>query len=239
MTALELITSALRSLGVAATGEAVSSDEATDALARLNEWIDAMGAEGLTVYQRLRTATTLTAATASYTIGTGGVINIARPVQIDRANLVLDTTATTPTEVPITVYTDQQWQSISQKTLTAAQPQGVYYDYGWTSGLGILYPWPIPTVSTTQLVIYTPVALTELATTATTFTGPPGYIRFYRTNLAVELAPEYGITVPDELREAAAESKAAIKRMNFRLTDLAIDPALLPRQAWYDINTDG
>lgn len=239
MTALTLITSALRSIGVAATGETLTSDEATDGLARLNEWIDAMGAEGLTIFKQLRTAHTLTATTASYTIGTGGVINIARPVQIDRANLVIDTAATTPTEVPIAVFTDQQWAAISQKTLTAALIQGIYYDYGWTAGLGIIYPWPIPTVSTIQLVIYTPVALTELATTATTFTGPPGYLRFYRTNLAVELAPEYGVSVPDTLLEAARESKAAVKRMNTRLSDLAIDPLWARTVGWYDITTDG
>lgn len=239
MTGADLIASSLKTLGTLAAGETPSPDEQADALLRLNDLIDGWATQRLTIYFQLRTTKTLTASTASYTIGSGGAINIVRPTVIENVGLIVDTTATTPTEIRLgPPFTLDQWAGISQKTLTAAQPQGIFYDYGWTAGLGIIYPWPIPSVSTTQLVLYTPAALTSMAL-ATTYTFPPAYRRLLRFALARELAPEFGGW--DGAKEALyQDAMGDVKRSNFRLSDLALDPAILPTgRGLYNILTGG
>lgn len=242
MTAEELITAAVKEIGFLAAGESLDPDSVSDCFDRLNDWIDALGTERLTIGFVLRTTKTLTASTTSYTIGSGGAINIVRPTWIESAGLVIDTTATTPTEIPLRVFTDQEWQGISQKTLTSAQSSGIYYDHGWTAGLGIVYPYPVPTVGTTQLVLYTPQALTEFADLSTDYTFAPGYRRFLVKGAAREFLSLFG--VPGEtagrIEQQAEEAKAAIKRANFRMDELGIDPAYWPRRAAnYSIYTDG
>lgn len=231
---LEFITGALHDLGVLAEGEAPSGQEAADALIVLNQMADALGIERLILYEIVRTTQTLTASTASYTIGTGGTINIVRPVWIDHAGLVVDTTATPPVEIPISVLTDDEYARWPSKTLTSTQPYAIWYDYKWTAGLGTVFVLPIPTVSTTQLVLYTPgVAVAQFANLSTVYTFPPGYQRALRKNLALEIAPMFHASPSPLLVNQAIESKAAIKRANHRPSHIQCDPALVgPSGTW-------
>jgi hypothetical protein len=237
LTGADLIASAMKTLGTLAAGETPTADEQADGLLRLTDLLDAWGTQRLFVYYLLRTTQTLTANVSSYTIGSGGAINIVRPVTIDHAGLIIDTSASIPVERPLTVFTDQQWQAIPQKTLTSSLSRGVYYDFGWVNGLATVQLWPIPTVGTTALVLYTPQALTSMAL-STQYTFPPGYARLLRYALARDLADEYGGW--DQKKEMMfGEAMADVKRANFRLADLAIDRALIPYGGYYDINSDG
>lgn len=58
--------------------------------------------------------------------------------------------------------------------------QAAYYNPTWTAGLGLVYLWPLPTSTTLQGVIYTPVPVAEFASLSTTISLPPGYRRFLR-----------------------------------------------------------
>lgn len=221
MTGLELISGALKQLGVLAAGETLAYEDAADGLERLNDWIDSLGTERLTIYRLLRTEKALGNGTATYTIGSGGAIDIVRPVWIERAGLIVD-----GYERPIRVLTDDERAAIANKSLTG-QAAGVYCDFAWASGLATLSVYPIPDADGTTLVLYTPQALTEFADLVTDYTFPPGYRRFLRTNLAIELAPEYGRALDPALVQQAIDSKADIKRANHRESELGIDPALV------------
>jgi len=227
MTANDVITRALRLLGVNDPTEAPTAEDGALGLSVLNEWIDALGVERQSVYVLTRTAHTLTASTASYSIGTGGAINIVRPVWIDHAGLILDTSAATPTEIPIRVLQDDERSTIVQKTLTSSLTKAIWYDHAWSAGLGLIYVYPIPTVGTTQLVLYTPTALTEFADQSTDYTFPPAYRRAIVWNLANELAPYYPAASPDaRLGRVAAETLANVKRANTRLRGMPVDVPL-------------
>lgn len=236
-TGLGLIKGAMRATGILQQGDDPSGTEANDALELANAWIDGLATQRLTTYIIERTTKTLTANTASYTIGSGGSINIVRPTEITNVGLVIDTSASTPTEIPIALFTDDQWAAIPQKTLTAPLSEGIYYDHGWTSGLAIIYPYPIPTVNTTQLVLYCPTALTALVL-ATTYTFPPGYERFFRLGIAREIAPEFGGVWTQLLQDQYEDAMGNVKRANQRMADLSFDPALVGRSGIYDINSD-
>lgn len=223
--------------GLARPGRTASPEELADGLLRLNDLVDAWGVERLTMYQLLRTLKTLASGTPTYTIGAGGSINMVRPDRIDYARLIIDTSASPVTEIDVAIWTDQQWAAISQKTLTNPLPHGIYYDRGWTAGLGLISIWPIPNVGTTQLVLYTKQALTAFADLTTVYTFPPGYAEALRYNLALRLAPEFGGVRDTGTVQLAKDALGKIKRANIQAVQVGVDSALLsPRDGmwnWY------
>jgi hypothetical protein len=236
-TGLDLITAALKTIGVLAAGETPSNEDAADALLRLNDLIDAWATQRLTIYAIVRTTKTLTAAVTSYTIGSGGAINIVRPTEIDHAGLIIDTTATLPVEIPLRILTDDEYALIAIKTLTSPLVQGIYYDKGWTSGLATISVHPIPTVSTTQLVLYCPTAL-QAMTLTTGYAFPPGYARLLRYGLACELCEEFGVPLSAQVDAKYREALADVKRANTRITEMSLDPGLWGQSGVYNIYSD-
>ena len=223
MTVSQLITAALQDLRVLQVGETAAANDAAFGLDRLNDWIDGLATEGLTVYSRARTVWTISSAT-SYTIGTGATINCARPtgpLAID--NIGFQDTSVSPTmEYNLgPVLTEDAYDGIAQKDLTSVFPQTAYYNPTYNSGFGLIRLWPIPTSSTLQGVIYTLVPVSEFAAITDTVALPPGYRRFLRTNLAKELASAFDSPLTPDIQQAAMESKADVKRANERLMDLS------------------
>jgi len=238
LTARDIIVATLRSIRVLGIGDPLDANDANDALDRLNDWLDALALERLTMYFVTRTLKLLGNNVASYTVGIGGDINIARPTHIESANLIQDVNNPTPFEKPIDVWTDQRWQGCRQKNLTSTYPTACYYDHNWTEGLARIYVWPIPTdCGLTQLVLYTPVALLEFPTLDTAYTFPPGYRRFIRTNFAAEIASEYGKQLTQDQMMAARQAKAMIKRGNVRPVEARVDPALIRGFDYFDWRT--
>jgi hypothetical protein len=232
VTARDLIGRSLRLLGVLASGESLPADQASDGLDTLNDLLDAWRAERLTLFAQARTVTALTVGVASYTIGSGGTINVNRPLWIDGATIVVS-----GEEIPIRVYTRDEWRRIAQKTLSG-QPEGIFYNP--TFPLGTVEVYPVPAEST-SLVIYGPAeALVSVASLDTAISMPPGWSKALRYALAVDLAPEYPAVSSDAAQlilSQAVELKATIKRPNEAIEDMDIDPALRRRGAWFDINT--
>lgn len=216
MTARQLITDVLQDLGVLGAGENLAPEDAQFVLRRMNQWIDALALEGTIVYFILRTVRALSANVATVTIGTGGTINIVRPDHLDAASLIIDNTASPVTEVPIRMLTDQEWQAVPQKDITNTLLQAIYYDRGWSAGLAIVHLYPVPSVSTTSLVVYSEQALTQFADLDTDYTFPPGYGEFIRTNLPKKIAGGYGKVLTQDQRAEATEARSRLKRSNIR-----------------------
>lgn len=224
--ALDFGTRALQLLGVIDPTETPSAEDGQTAFEVLNDWIDSLGAQRLTIHTVPRSTGTYTASSASITIGSGGTFNIVRPLWIERAAYVVPGTSPA-VEAPLDVWNDQQYQAQTIKALTSTLPTALYYDYAWTAGLGTLKLWPIPTQNLT-LVLYCPVALTEFADQSTDYTFPPGYRRAITFNLANELAPWYPAVTPDpRIAKIATESLGIIKRANTRIPLAVLDAPLL------------
>lgn len=221
-------------LNVLGQGETMDATLSADLLTRANNWIDALGTERQTIYYTARNPYTLTANDQTYTIGSSGNFNQERPLWIPFASVI--PTGDNPVEIPVAVLTLKDWALksikgsgvISGQSFTSTFPTELYYDYAWSSGLGQIIVWPMPTTACV-LVLYTPVALTEFADLDTDYTFPPGYRRFIETNLTIELAVPYGRAVSDDMMQRAVEAKAQIKRANARLIDASVDPATLSR----------
>lgn len=213
-----LLTAALSRL--LSDGDGNNPDNLQIALLRLNDLIDAWKIEGLTVYTISRILWTITSAT-SYTVGSTGTIVVDRPVNASPLRFGLVNNNTSPSfELPMDNYTEAEYQAIAVKGLTSTYPQGFYYNP--TSPLGTLTPWPVPSASLLQGVLYANAPAGEVGL-YDTLSLPQGYRRFYRDNLAVELAPDFDLSPSQALMQSAADSKAMIKRSNVRMVEMTSD----------------
>lgn len=231
MTWSDLITASLKRINVVQAGGTPSADDLADGLIILNLWIDSLAIEGLTIPFLLRSTWTIVSTkgtlTNPYTVGAGGDIVVVRPPLPTAIVIKYQDTTVTPTqEYKLDRYDDQAWQSIPQKTLTAALPSGAYYNPTYASGLGSLHLWPVPTQASLQGVLYAPSPIAEAAALTDAIVLPAGYKFFIEENLAVKLAATFRENLPldPELKENARTSKASIKRANIRTPVMAGDP---------------
>jgi len=235
-TARALIVSALRQIGVVDQFGDPTANELSDAFDRLNEMIDGWSVQALTFRVVQREVFTLVSGQQVYTVGLTGNFNVARPTTI--SNVTLNLTSTTPeTETWLTPLTEDAYQAVSQKDLENSLPTSYYLEP--TIPFYNVWIWPIPDASANELVIYYPEILSQFATLTGSVQLAPSYMRALRTNLAVELAPEFGRQVPDALLLQAGESLGQLKRSNASMMDLALDPGLTgDGHGTYNILTD-
>jgi hypothetical protein len=226
-TARALIASTLRLLGVLASNEPPTAEEAFDGLQTLNQLVDSWSNERLTLYAIERLDVPLIVGQALYTWGVpGGMIAHPRPLQVE--GVVLRLTDQPDMEWPLTAYSQAEYQALAQKGMTSLYPQ--LWQYTPTYPLGELRMWPVPQQAHT-LGLFPWVPLTRFASLDTELTFPPGYERALRFGLALDLAPEYDREASTALVGAFAQAFSAIKRTNTVVPTLGMDPAMSGRQA--------
>jgi len=240
-TALDLITDSLQLLGVYAPGETVTDADAQRGLNTLNQMMDQWSNLSLVTYEVLEQSATLVPGTQSYTIGTGGVFNMTRPIRLldgpGRA-YVLDTNGNS---YDLNVVDRAYWNQIgntSPTVVTSNFPNTLFYDPQFP--LGVMWFYPTPSISYTaywdsmlQLARFT--SLTSLLSL------PPGYERAIVTNLAVKIKP-YFLSAPLD-PEVAIEATIAlgdIKRSNLRPMRAQFDGEIVTKsRGVYNPYTDG
>lgn len=228
MTGNDLINSSLRLIGVTASGEQPTADEANDALVILNQMLDSWNAERLMIFTITIIDTPLTPGTQVYTLGTGGSLNFTRPARIERMSIVNFNNPVQPLELPLEMLSDQEWQSVPVKVISSTLPTKVYDDGAFP--LRNLNFWPIPTVIVNTR-IYGWTALSQFPDLVTDMTFPAGYLKALRYNLAVDLAPEYGAPLRPEVAAQAVSSKAVLKSINAPMPISYVDPAIRGEKA--------
>lgn len=207
MQAQDVIANALRWLGVLAVGETASSQELSDGLVVLNELVASLSAEEIYLYTRAVDALTATATTGSYTWGTGGAINSTRPLRLVKADCSFGGTT-----VPVDIIGFAAWSNIPERAVQGNVVQRAFLDNAYP--LATLNLWPVPKTTSTTLSLYSLKALTAFAATTDTFDFPPGYERAIRLNLALDLAPEYGIALTATHVSLAEQAKRALRSLN-------------------------
>lgn len=230
MTVKDLCTRVMRDLGVIGATDLPEPEDVRLFVDTFNDWIDALKTESLSVFAITRQTWPLTTA-ASYTVGLTGTVNIDRPIN-PQAIVNIGYQDTSLTQVQEVLFgaclTVQDYASIPQKALTSRYPTQWYYNATFGStGFGTLTPWPIPTASLLQGVIYAPSAVAEVADENVALSLPPGYRRFLRTNMVIESAPSYSAKPSAATMQAAADSMAQVKRANIRLVDVQLPDAAL------------
>jgi hypothetical protein len=217
MTALDIITDALIDLGAIDPIEALTADEASHGLRRLNAMLGSWSNERLACYQILQENFALSSGVASYTIGSGATFSTTRPLDILSA-FIRDGGI----DYPLTILTRERYDRIQAKT-TQYQPEYLIYTPSVANAVITLYGVPAKAYPVTDgLYINSQKQLQNFALLTTTVVLPEGYVRALIANLALELAPAYRRKPSDELMAIARESKANIKRTNARTPRLRL-----------------
>lgn len=228
MTAADLISSALRLIGVLAAGEQLPAEDSADALMVLQQMIDGWNADGLTIFTTGSNDFPFTLGKQTYTLGSGGDFDMPRPAKITGMSAILLSDPSNPIEEPISMFTVDEWQTqVPVKKVNGNFPL-ICYDSG-DFPLRKLNFWPIPTQTPTSARIYSWQPLSAPANFATVISFPPGYAEAFRYNLAVRLSAEYGQTqVSPTVATIAVESLGRLKTMNAPELDLRSDLCLGP-----------
>ena len=208
-TAISLITRSMRLATVIGKGETPDDDEAADGLVALNSMMDSLSTERLQAYYIVEETLTLSAGTATYTMGASGDLNTTRPTRIEDACFIRYNFIDTPLEL----LNFEGHAAIVDKTTQSNIPQYLFPDM--QNPLARLTFWPTPSSAAAVAHIFSWKQLQQFATLTTALALPPGYEEMIAFNLAVRWAgPEFGQKVPDEVRALAVMSKANIERMN-------------------------
>jgi hypothetical protein len=233
-TAAQIISDALKLLGVLSAvdgSEVPTTPEQADSFTRLNELIDSWGTHAGTLLVRARVSVPVVTGTQTYTLGPTGTVVVPRPMTIDAAAVLVS-----GVEIPVAVLDEQQYAANPIKTLSGTLVTQVLYS-PLMGDTGELWVWPVPAQGQT-LVVYYDEPVAQFPDLTTPVTLAPGYARALRTNLAVELAPEFGRQVDPLIDRAAHESLADVKRANARLSDLGLAPQPGVGGAGYNIYSD-
>lgn len=224
-TAQTLFNRALRLLGVVASGVAADANQTADCLTACNAMLESWRNDRLLVYATVESTLTMVSSDSSYTVGTGGDLNITRPVKFDDAFMRVSNSDT-----PVRLIDQSEWDAIPDKSVTSTLVSLAFYNPTMASSLGTLQVWPVPSAANVLHLIHW-VVLTSFAAATDTVTLPPGYERAITTNLALEVAPEYGVEPANSLVKSARDSLTAIKRINSRPIPLVSELArLMPNQ---------
>ena len=208
-TAGDQINRALRLLGVLAEGETTSASVSQDSLMAMNQMIDSWNTERLSVFCTQDQVFTWPAGEYIRTLGPSGNFIGLRPVLLDEATYFRD--PGTNVSFGIKFINQQQYNGIAVKTVTSTYPQVIFVNMGFPDVTMSIYPRP------TRDLEWHFVSVQELsnpATLATDLFFPPGYLRAFTYNLAMEIAPEFGVEPSPQVQRIAMTSKRNLKRIN-------------------------
>jgi hypothetical protein len=208
------INRALRLLGVLAEGETTSASVMQDSLMAMNQMIDSWNTERLSVFSTIDQIVEWPVGSINATLGPSGSLvrlngTAIRPILVDDATYFRD--PQTNVSYGIKLINQQQYDGIAVKTVTSTYPQVMFVNMTYPNIDIYLYPKP------TRLLEFHFISVEELsqpATLATTLAFPPGYLRAFTYNLAMEIAPEFGVEPSDQVKRIAMTSKRNLKRIN-------------------------
>jgi hypothetical protein len=208
-TAGDQINGALRLIGQLAEGETPSAATSQDALAAMNQMIDSWNTERLSVFSTQDQTFLWPASTISRTLGPTGNFVGNRPILLDDATYFRD--PGTNVSFGIRMINQQQYDGIAVKTVTSTYPQIIWVNMTYPDIEMYIYPVATREVEWHFISVE---ELTNAATLATSLAFPPGYLRAFKYNLACEIANEFGVEPPPQVRRIAMTSKRNLKRIN-------------------------
>ena len=230
-TATEIINQSLKSIGQLAEGETPSPETSSDCLDLLNELIDSWNNERLMVPWLTQENFTLSGGTGTYTVGSGATLNTTRPTVIDDASF----TRLNDIDYPLRNINAAQYNSITDKDEENSWPNVFYYEASYPTGTIKFYPVPSQAI-TFYMVSWK--QLSTLSSLSTSFSVAPGTLRAIRSNLAIEIASNFGVEAPPSVRKAAMDSKRNLKRVHAPNDVLAMPRNILRRTGQGNIYGD-
>ena len=229
-TAGDIINGSLRLIGQLAEGETPSSETAQDALVALNQMIDSWNTERLAVFSTIDQVETWQPGQRFQTFGPTGNIVGTRPVMIDDSTYFRDPAS--GISYGLKLINQQQYNGIAVKTVTSTYPQVMWTNMTYPDVSMTVYPVPIRLL---EWHIISVEELTQPANLATVLAFPPGYLRAFVYNLAMEFAPEFGVEPSPQVQRIAMTSKRNLKRINNPDDLMSIPYAIVATRQRYNV----
>jgi len=207
-TAGDQINRALRLLGILAEGETPSAATSQDALLAMDQMIDSWNTERLSVFCTEDQVFTWPSGEIKQTLGPSGDFVGNRPIQLDDATYFK---APSGVSYGVKFINQDQYNGIAVKTSTSTFPQVIFVNNTFPNVEMFIYPCP------TQALEWHFVSVKQLnkpAALTTELHFPPGYMRAFTYNLAMEIAPEFGVEPSPQVSRIAMTSKRNLKRIN-------------------------
>lgn len=228
-TAGDQINRAFRLLGILAEGETPTADMSQDALMALNQLIESWNIERLSVFCTQDQVFTWPSGLLSRTLGPSGDFVGNRPVLFDDATYFK---APNGVSYGIKFINQDQYNGIAVKTVTSTYPQVIFVNMTYPNAEMFIYPRP------TQDLEWHFVSVQELdqpAELVTELHFPQGYLRAFTYNLAMEIAPEFGVEPSPQVQRIAMTSKRDLKRINNPNDVMALPYALVANRQRFNI----
>lgn len=224
----DLVSSSLRLIGVLGQGQTARGQDGHDALEVLKELLDTWSSTDAMSYQLNSKSIPTISGKTEYTVGPLGDIDVPiRPPMLDSAYITYN-----GVETPILVVGSRQYGRVPIKSQQGDTPFYLYYDTGFPFGVISLYP--VPTGTSALRVEFSSMLNTNI-TLDTELSYPPAYRGALRYNLAVMLAPEYGIEVSPAIATQAASAALLVQNSTFKSQRMEFDGGY---GGYYDINSD-
>lgn len=185
----QVITAALRKLGVLPSGGTPTTAQISDASDALNALVKAFQADGMPLWKISSQTFTVVDGTNSYTVGPSQTINCPKPLKVLQAFY----TPSGGTNTPLNVYTRYDFNDLPDSS--TGIPVNFYYQPLRTTGVITL--WPTPDNSTTTITFHYQSPYEDMDSGTNDFDFPSEWIQPLIYNLAWALAPEYGIPPTD------------------------------------------
>lgn len=236
MTVQTIIQTAMRKLGVYASGETPGTNELADGLSALQSMLRSWAGRKLIMFSSVKDTLTLVAGTASYTWGSTGTLATERPHSILGA-YVLDSDSVSH---PVEQITESEYRRIERKT-TAGRPDHMFLHQLFPLSYIYLYPTP-DAVETLYIDSMKPFTETSsFAALADELDFPTNYEEPIIYNLAIRIAPEFGKAIPADVAAIAGSGLRELMSLNsgmfYEPVDIAGSIPVRGRSG-YNINTD-
>lgn len=230
-TAGDQINRALRLLGVLAEGETSSAATSQDALMAMNQMLDSWSTERLSVYTTQDQVFSWPSGQIKRTIGPTGDFVGNRPILLDDATYYLSSDGVSH---GIEIVNQDQYNSIAVKISTSTLPSILFVNNVFPNAEMFVYPKP------TQVLEWHFISaqeLTQSANLATSLQFPPGYMRAFTYNLAMEIAPEFGVEPSPQVQRIAMTSKRNLKRVNNPDDVMTLPSGILSKNHRFNVYT--
>jgi hypothetical protein len=228
-TAGDQINRALRLLGILAEGETPSAATSQDALTALQQMVDSWNTERLSVFCTQDQVFNWPVGQIKQTLGPSGDFVGNRPIQLDDGTYFR---APSGVSYGIKIINQDQYNGIAVKTSTSTFPQVIFINNTFPNVEMYIYPRP------TQLLEWHFISVQELSQPAllnTELFFPPGYMRAFAYNLAMEIAPEFGVEPSPQVQRIAMTSKRNLKRINNPYDVMSLPYAVVANRQRFNI----
>lgn len=235
----DIFKASMEIIGATTLDEAPEDSEMQKCLRHANLLLNSLSARNLIQLSETQENFSLVATQRSYTIGVGGNFNTAKPIEILSA-FVRDSAGN---DYPVDVKTREVYNSYTDKMISSARPEVIYYDPGVSqqaTHLGTIFCYPIPDDSTDDLFIVSHKYFTEFVNLTDNVTFTPAYFRMLVYNLAIAIWRPLGRTglVPPDITDTAKETMRIVENMNARQIVSGLDLPGASTRGGYNIYTD-